>query len=99
MPVPPGIALSRGSRFTRGPQERKIAATLADTCPAKGQGAAVNPTRIRTVARRLAAGPRDRGSPPPADADLLTRFLDRHDEAAFEDLVARHLPAVRAVCR
>jgi RNA polymerase sigma factor (sigma-70 family) len=34
-----------------------------------------------------------------SDADLLTRFLDRHDEAAFEDLVARRLPAVRAVCR
>src|SRR5207237_5867120 len=63
------------------------------------QGAAVNPTRIRTVARRLAAGPPDRGTPPAADADLLTRFLDRHDESAFEALVARHLPAVRAVCR
>jgi RNA polymerase sigma factor (sigma-70 family) len=59
----------------------------------------VNPTRIRTVARRLAAGPRDRNTTPAADAELLTRFLDRHDEAAFEELVGRHLPAVRAVCR
>lgn len=59
----------------------------------------MNPTRIRTVARRLAVGPPDRGAPPAADADLLTRFLDGHDESAFEDLVARHLPAVRAVCR
>jgi RNA polymerase sigma factor (sigma-70 family) len=58
----------------------------------------VNPTRIRTVTRRLAAGPRDRGAPA-ADADLLTRFLAGHDESAFEDLVALHLPAVRAVCR
>jgi RNA polymerase sigma factor (sigma-70 family) len=59
----------------------------------------VNSTRIRTIARQLAAGPRDPSTSPPADADLLTRFLDRHDESAFEDLVARHLPAVRAVCR
>jgi RNA polymerase sigma factor (sigma-70 family) len=59
----------------------------------------VNTNRIRTVTRRLAAGTADRGAPPAADADLLTRFLDRHDESAFEDLVVRHLPAVRAVCR
>lgn len=59
----------------------------------------MNPNRIRTVARRLAVTPRDRGTPPAADAELLTRFLDRHDECAFEDLVRRHLPAVRAVCR
>src|SRR5262245_63631041 len=63
-----------------------------------GQGGAVNPTRIRSVARRLAAVPPDRGVLTP-DAELLTRFLDAHDEAAFEALAARHLPAVRAVCR
>src|SRR5947208_11805155 len=72
--------------------------TFSGTCLLKGQGAAVNPTRIRTVARQL-AGPPPRGAALTADADLLTRFLDRHDEAAFGDLVARHLPAVRAVCR
>jgi RNA polymerase sigma factor (sigma-70 family) len=33
------------------------------------------------------------------DDELLCRFLDRHDEAAFAELVAKHLPAVRAVCR
>ncbi|MDB5309555.1 MAG: sigW 3 [Gemmataceae bacterium] len=58
----------------------------------------MNTTRIRTLTRRLAAPP-DRSARPSADADLLTRFLDAHDEAAFEVLVARHLPAVRAVCR
>jgi RNA polymerase sigma factor (sigma-70 family) len=58
----------------------------------------VTPTRLRTVARRLAASPVPAG-PPASDAELLTRFLDRHDEAAAGALVARHLPAVRAVCR
>ena len=39
--------------------------------------------------------------PPPdlPDADLLARFLDHRDEAAFEALVRRHGPMVRAVCR
>ena len=39
---------------------------------------------------------------PPADlpdADLLARFLDHRDEPAFEALVRRHGPMVRAVCR
>jgi RNA polymerase sigma factor (sigma-70 family) len=33
------------------------------------------------------------------DAELLARFLDAHDEAAFEALLVRHTPAVRAACR
>jgi RNA polymerase sigma factor (sigma-70 family) len=33
------------------------------------------------------------------DAELLTRFLEEHDQAAFEVLLARHTPAVRAACR
>jgi RNA polymerase sigma factor (sigma-70 family) len=65
----------------------------------EGQGGAVNPTRIRAVARGLAASPINRCPAARSDADLLTRFLDVHDEAAFADLVVRHLPAVRAVCR
>lgn len=59
----------------------------------------MNPTRIRTVTRRLAATPPARGGSPAADAELVARFLAGHDEAAFAALVARHLPAVRAVCR
>jgi RNA polymerase sigma factor (sigma-70 family) len=59
----------------------------------------VNPTRIRTVARRLAVAHQDCSATARSDHDLLTRFLDVHDEAAFEGLVTRHLPAVRAVCR
>ena len=55
-------------------------------------------TRLRTVVRRLAAPPTPCG-PPAADAELLARFLDAHDEEAVGVLVARHLPAVRAVCR
>jgi RNA polymerase sigma factor (sigma-70 family) len=34
-----------------------------------------------------------------SDAELLTRFLDLKEEAAFEALVLRHTPGVRAVCR
>jgi RNA polymerase sigma factor (sigma-70 family) len=34
-----------------------------------------------------------------ADAELLARFLDHRDESAFEALVVRHTPAVRAACR
>jgi RNA polymerase sigma factor (sigma-70 family) len=33
------------------------------------------------------------------DAELLTRFLDERDEIAFETLLVRHTPAVRAACR
>jgi RNA polymerase sigma factor (sigma-70 family) len=36
---------------------------------------------------------------PRPDAELLTRFLEERDETAFEALVARHTPAVRAACR
>jgi RNA polymerase sigma factor (sigma-70 family) len=36
---------------------------------------------------------------PRSDAELLTRFLDHRDETAFEALVVRHTPAVRAACR
>jgi RNA polymerase sigma factor (sigma-70 family) len=34
-----------------------------------------------------------------SDAELLARFLDQRDETAFETLVVRHTPAVRAACR
>lgn len=34
-----------------------------------------------------------------SDAELLTRFLDLKDESAFEALMLRHTPAVRAACR
>ncbi len=33
------------------------------------------------------------------DAELLGRFLDHQDHLAFEALVSRHTPAVRAACR
>jgi RNA polymerase sigma factor (sigma-70 family) len=53
-------------------------------------------TRVDGVfaAGRLPARP-----DPRADADLLSRFLDQRDDAAFEALVARHTPALRAVAR
>jgi RNA polymerase sigma factor (sigma-70 family) len=36
---------------------------------------------------------------PRSDAELLTRFLTDRDESAFEALLVRHTPAVRAACR
>jgi RNA polymerase sigma factor (sigma-70 family) len=36
---------------------------------------------------------------PRSDAELLARFLDDRDENAFEALLVRHTPAVRAACR
>jgi RNA polymerase sigma factor (sigma-70 family) len=33
------------------------------------------------------------------DAELLARFLERRDDTAFETLLVRHTPAVRAACR
>lgn len=35
----------------------------------------------------------------PGDEQLLARFLQDHDEIAFEELVKRHAPMVMAVCR
>src|ERR1700677_1445309 len=34
-----------------------------------------------------------------SDADLLGRFIEQHDEAAFTVLVERHGPMVLGVCR
>jgi RNA polymerase sigma factor (sigma-70 family) len=34
-----------------------------------------------------------------SDAELLVGFLDHQDETAFETLLVRHTPAVRAACR
>jgi hypothetical protein len=33
------------------------------------------------------------------DGEILERFVSRHDEAAFEELLARHGPMVLGVCR
>jgi RNA polymerase sigma factor (sigma-70 family) len=39
------------------------------------------------------------GHDPRPDAELLSRFLEDQDERAFEALLRRHTPAVRAACR
>jgi RNA polymerase sigma factor (sigma-70 family) len=53
-------------------------------------------TRVDAV---FAAGLLPARPDPRADGELLTRFLEQHDDAAFEALVARHTPALRAVAR
>jgi RNA polymerase sigma factor (sigma-70 family) len=49
-------------------------------------------SRIRTLAGRS-------GLDEPADEELLRRFLDARDEAAFVALLRRHGPMVRDVCQ
>src|SRR5687768_2285102 len=52
----------------------------------------------RSLAPLVAALGQEPG-PAETDGELLTRFLARRDEAAFEVLVRRHGPMVLAVCR
>src|SRR5947208_3311556 len=47
----------------------------------------------------LAAVARALDPDPPADADLLARFVETRDEAAFAELLRRHGPVVLGVCR
>jgi RNA polymerase sigma factor (sigma-70 family) len=51
--------------------------------------------RMRIAAHKLIAIV----APETSDAELLMRFTVRRDEAAFEELVRRHGPAVQRVCR
>src|SRR5262245_65823881 len=50
-------------------------------------------------ARALLCHLRKLTSPSASDADLLARWRDRRDEAAFAELVGRHGPMVLGVCR
>ena len=52
--------------------------------------------RVLQRARMLAAVQTGRAF---SDADLLHRFIDDNDEAAFTVLVERHGPMVLGVCR
>jgi DNA-directed RNA polymerase specialized sigma24 family protein len=49
---------------------------------------------LRNYLRLAAAGPTG-----PADTDLLARFAESRDEAAFELIVWRHAGLVQRVCR
>jgi len=59
----------------------------------------VTPTLLQTVLRRAARLTDDPTAPGASDADLLRRFADAHDEAAFQTLLDRHGPLAWAVCR
>jgi RNA polymerase sigma factor (sigma-70 family) len=54
---------------------------------------------LRTLMRQLHRLVRGGSGDAPDDAELLRRFAERHDEAAFEVLVWRHGPMVLNVCR
>src|SRR5262245_59932068 len=56
-----------------------------------------DPTTLAAQLRRMAATGSAAGGLP--DAELVRRFADRRDEAAFEVLVWRHGPMVWAACR
>src|SRR5688500_6008122 len=56
-----------------------------------------DPTALTTHIRRMAATRAAAGGLP--DAELVRRYAERHDEAAFEVLVWRHGPMVWATCR
>jgi hypothetical protein len=55
----------------------------------------MHPTGTATLLRHL----HHLATPQPSDRELLRRFADRHDEAAFDALVRRHGRMVLAVCR
>ena len=54
------------------------------------------PSRLDTVLRvAMSIG----SSKQRSDAELLTRFVEQRDHTAFEVLIERHMPGVRAACR
>src|SRR5215468_943229 len=54
---------------------------------------------LSLVLRHLRRAPRPAGAGEAADGDLLGRFAEGRDEAAFELLLRRHGPMVWNVCR
>jgi RNA polymerase sigma factor (sigma-70 family) len=54
--------------------------------------------RLGTLVRRIRTLAAPPGADESSDAELLRRFLDAHDEAAFVGLLRRHGPMVRDVC-
>ena len=58
-----------------------------------------HPNSMQEVIRHLRRTVLVRDGAALTDAQLLTLFIDRRDEAAFEALVRRHGPMVMGVCR
>jgi RNA polymerase sigma factor (sigma-70 family) len=54
---------------------------------------------LHGVLRRLRRWAHPHDGEAPTDGDLLGRYLERRDEAAFEALLVRHGPMVHGVCR
>jgi RNA polymerase sigma factor (sigma-70 family) len=59
----------------------------------------MTPTPLHLVLSQLQQRLATTQSPAPSDGQLLRRFAQLHEEAAFEALVRRHGPMVWAVCR
>jgi RNA polymerase sigma factor (sigma-70 family) len=55
--------------------------------------------RLLTVVKHLRRIARPGAGKPSTDAELLARFAENRDEAAFAEIVQRHGPLVWAVCR
>ncbi|HEV3117625.1 MAG TPA: sigma factor, partial [Gemmataceae bacterium] len=55
--------------------------------------------QLRTLLRHIRKIVEPEGVGGLNDAQLLARFLDHRDEAAFEVLVWRHAPMVLSLCR
>ena len=54
------------------------------------------PSRLLEALRRLGGSP---AGPEGSDAELLGRFVDQRDEAAFETIMRRHGDMVMRTCR
>jgi RND family efflux transporter MFP subunit len=84
-----------------GVKNQKNHATLANSCSIKiGPGSAFRMTaplaHVLQHIRRLVHRSATMGL---TDGEILERFVRQQDEAAFEELLARHGPMVLAVCR
>src|SRR5437588_6230325 len=59
----------------------------------------MTPNALRTVVLHLRRRAGESSAASCVDAELVTRFAQRRDEAAFEEIVRRHGPLVWALCR
>src|SRR5438067_800476 len=71
---------------------------MRETSGRAGAGSMVT-SALHGVLRRLRRWAHPHAGEGATDGDLLGRYLERRDEAAFEALLVRHGPMVHGVCR